>query len=721
MAELPRYRRDGLLSAVSPGFEGVGLREAARASETLTRAMDRVSQMAFQVAGEQAKIEGIEYGAANAPTIQQLREAKERGESLEDLLPGDTFSVFGQNARSAALDYINTSVQTEARKSIADLSLQFEKGLVDLPTMQEQLATIEDTYSGIIQEFSPSEAAKFRAQISLTGNSVYLAASKKQIAEAKKDNDTRMQMGVDMMIDSVDAFVEAGNLTNDSGEVITVDDRLEVLRKEIEKFGDQTTPATKRSMLSRFDAKVVDAQKNAVVAQFEDLETLEERQAFADNFQEQTGFEFDPVDARSIRKSFEADIAAEIRVNEAALKETRKAIKGTTKSATSILTKGGDPGAERVAEIVSQAEASGDEDLLRDAQELTVLRSAVLPMRKMPPMSLEAEINAMRQGIDGIGEEGIDTELETKIIDAAEKLLTNMSTNAEKDPLSLGAEVGHIKLEPLDLSSAQAMADSINARSDDALRVASIYNVEPKYLTEQEAAALSTQINKMTPIEKAGFAMAMQDAPNGLFAQLSEKGAKVFAMATAIGDPQIAEQIFDGELRIKEKLVNVAVRADVVKFATEENIFSVYGAEDSATIIDAALAHYASTTTSPEAFDKDEFKDSLMAVTGGIASVNGSYVELPRNVDEDKFEGFMDRFPSELVDHFGGIRGASTDEAAEFIQESKLKSIGTNRYIVLQESGAPVMREDGEPFVINFDDDTLLGFLNKPATYGREK
>ena len=179
MAELPRYRRDGLLSAVSPSFDSAALRQSARSSETLTRAMDRVSQMAFQAAGEQAKIEGIEYGAANAPTIQQLKEAQQRGESLENLLPGDTFSIFGQNARSAALDYINTSLQTQARKSISDLSLQFEQGSIDLPKMQESLATIEDTYSVIIQEFSPTESGKFRAQISLTGNSVYLAASKK--------------------------------------------------------------------------------------------------------------------------------------------------------------------------------------------------------------------------------------------------------------------------------------------------------------------------------------------------------------------------------------------------------------------------------------------------------------------------------------------------------------------------------------------------------------
>lgn len=713
MAELPRYRRDRLLPAVSPGFDSAALREGARASETLSRAMDRVSQTAFGVAEQQAKIEGIEYGAANAPTIQQLREAQQRGESIEDLLPGDTFSVFGQNARSAALDYINTSVQTEARKSISDVQLRFEQGQIDLPGLQTELSTIEDQYSDIINQFSPNEAAKFRAQIALTGNSVYLSAAKQQIASAKRETDARLQIGVDEMINSVDAFVSAGNITNDQGEVITVDDRLGVLRSEIEKFGDQTGSATtKRAMLNRFDARVKDAQTNAVVEQFEELETLEEKRAFAENFEEQTGFKFDAVDSRRIRKSFEADIDADIRANEAATKELRKEISGTTKSATTVLIKGGDPGEDRVTQIVAQAEMSQDPELIQDAQELVVLRSAMLTMRKMPPSMLQSEINDMRSGISGIGGEGLDTELEVKIIESAEKLLTNITTQAGKDPLSLGIEAGHIKYKALDYTSLDSLAQSIGARTDDAIRVAGIYGVEAKYLTDEEAADLSGRIERMTPAERAGFAMSMQDMPNAVFGQLSAKGSNVFAMASAIGDPQIAEKIFDGQFRLSEKMVNVATRPDIVKIAEDENIFSVYGAEDASTILDAALAHYASTTTSPDEFDKGDFKKSLKAVTGGIGEINGSYVELPRGVENDDFESFMDRFPEQLVTHFGGIKGATPKQAAEFIQESKLKSIGTNRYIVLQESGAPVMRDDGQPFVINFEDDEVIQNFN---------
>ncbi len=141
--------------------------------------------------------------------------------------------------------------------------------------------------------------------------------------------------------------------------------------------------------------------------------------------------------------------------------------------------------------------------------------------------------------------------------------------------------------------------------------------------------------------------------------------------------------------------------------AADDIIGDVYGAEDRKTVIDSALAHYAATTTTPDKFDKDDFENSVNAVTGGIGEINGGLVELPRGVDGDDFESFMDRFPASLVTHFGGVKGASAEEAAEYIQERKVKSIGTGKYIVLHDNGVPVMREDGQPFVITWGGDEV--------------
>ena len=240
MAELPRYRRDGLLSAVSPGFDSAALREGARASETLTRAMDRVSQMAFQVAGEQAKIEGIEYGAANAPTVEQLARAKASGQNIEDMLPGDTFSVFGSAARSTAINLIETSIESQARESITALQAGFEAGTVSLTDMQEKLATIEDSYSAVLSEVSPTSAAQFRASIGVVGNSAFLSAAKTAMADQKKRDEVVTRYEAKVLLEGipgqvtslVNTIVNAGIQTNESGEVISIDDKIEVAARQ---------------------------------------------------------------------------------------------------------------------------------------------------------------------------------------------------------------------------------------------------------------------------------------------------------------------------------------------------------------------------------------------------------------------------------------------------------------------------------------------------------
>ncbi len=280
MAELPRYRRDGLLSAVSPGFDSAALREGARASETLTRAMDRVSQMAFQVAGEQAKIEGIEYGAANAPTAQQLATAKASGKDLEDLLPGDTFSIFGSAARSTALDIIGLNIEKEARESIVGLQAGFEAGTIDLPTMQEQLVTIEDSYSAILQDISPAATAKFRAAIATVGNSAFLAAAKDTAEAAKKQDEISLRYQADLIVDGVEGQVDSlvrtifkAGITADEkgGAVILPEDRIEtVSRDTIASFARQIDdPTFYKTYTDKLDAEISRAKVDLVAEYLE--------------------------------------------------------------------------------------------------------------------------------------------------------------------------------------------------------------------------------------------------------------------------------------------------------------------------------------------------------------------------------------------------------------------------------------------------------------------
>jgi hypothetical protein len=266
MAELPRYRRDGLLTAVAPQIQGVALQESARSSQALSQAMDRVSSFALKRMEQQAKVEGMQYGAANAPTTEQLAKAKASGQDIQDLLPGDQFTVFGSNARAVAVELITTNMETQALESISAIQTGFEAGTIGLAEMQERLVDIEDGYSSVLSDVSPGAAAKFRASIGATGNAAFLAAAKKQIAADKKQYEISQISRIDMSINGVRTIFDAGPRINEQGEMITPEDAIEVMREEIlqtaTKLEDPNFAATR---LAQLDAERETAQVGLII------------------------------------------------------------------------------------------------------------------------------------------------------------------------------------------------------------------------------------------------------------------------------------------------------------------------------------------------------------------------------------------------------------------------------------------------------------------------
>jgi len=94
-----------------------------------------------------------------------------------------------------------------------------------------------------------------------------------------------------------------------------------------------------------------------------------------------------------------------------------------------------------------------------------------------------------------------------------------------------------------------------------------------------------------------------------------------------------------------------------------------------------------------------------MAVTGGIGSVNGYNIELPRGVDEDSFEDFIDDLQPETIEGMGGIANYSSAGAVEAIQQGRIRSNGSNQYYV-ETDGGTLFGKDGKPFIFSYSLDT---------------
>ena len=81
---------------------------------------------------------------------------------------------------------------------------------------------------------------------------------------------------------------------------------------------------------------------------------------------------------------------------------------------------------------------------------------------------------------------------------------------------------------------------------------------------------------------------------------------------------------------------------------------------------------------------------------------NGNKIELPRGVDEDTFEDFIDEFSGLQVGLLGGVLGFDDNQAANAIQNGKIKSVGANKYIIMTNESQALFKKDGEPLIIEF-------------------
>ena len=90
-----RLRESNQITRI-PRVDFTDQRVQAQGLSQLSSSLQRMSSFFLQQSADKARIEGAEYGAANAPTPKQIDEAYKSGQELE--LPGDKSTVYGRSA-----------------------------------------------------------------------------------------------------------------------------------------------------------------------------------------------------------------------------------------------------------------------------------------------------------------------------------------------------------------------------------------------------------------------------------------------------------------------------------------------------------------------------------------------------------------------------------------------------------------------------------------------
>ena len=236
----------------------------ARVANTIASSLDRMSSFAFREAEVQAKLEGAEYGAANAPTAQQLEDATTPAER-EELMPGGKGTVYDRAARSAAMETISLNLETAARKEITELRLTASATNMATSELQTKIDGVINGYSGALYDINPASSKRFRAGMSTVGNSAVVAHANKLAELRLKQDKVDAIAGIDTIKTSLSDIIANGDRVVD-GVAVTLTDLLAAERSKVfdhaEKIGD---PALLKRQLDDFD-KIVSKEMIGVVS-----------------------------------------------------------------------------------------------------------------------------------------------------------------------------------------------------------------------------------------------------------------------------------------------------------------------------------------------------------------------------------------------------------------------------------------------------------------------
>jgi hypothetical protein len=202
MAQLPRYQSSGIAVATPQGQ----FRDVSAPLDQLSAQMDRMTGFYLQEAKVQAVAQAEEYAADKAPTIQQIEEARLYNKPLEPI--ADKTTIFGRAANEAQSRILAKNVAAAADMQMAQLQQDVSAGKIKINDIANQTNALIKGYSSALADVDPMIARSLEADLALSGNRLFVAATKAAASDAAAKQDQ-------MVTDSI-----KGSLPNQIGQIL---------------------------------------------------------------------------------------------------------------------------------------------------------------------------------------------------------------------------------------------------------------------------------------------------------------------------------------------------------------------------------------------------------------------------------------------------------------------------------------------------------------------
>lgn len=409
MAILPRYQRIGLQTRQPQQMDFAATREQARLGQNISQQVNRMSDFAFKQGAEAAEIRGQERvrDEGARPTLEAIQEG------------GGASTIAERSAYALGSRVAVAEIQNEAEIEISNILSKAERNGTSFTAVQSQLADLRDGYSASLETIDPEAAIMLQTRLS-TGvakaesrySNYYI---KRQAARANANVNSAANSQLDnIRANSIVPGSNAATIKEDIASSVDLLTGLGASKKTIDSFREKAfNSAIKENTIYNFNTSDLDTQANIL-----------------------TSMETKPIpgmslaETQSFRKSLRADYNSKIQV----AKGEANAVVADVNEQSRILALGGMPSEQAVSALNQRADITGPLGAAaRDAVgvlEFNMEKAATF--RKMTPADLAAEVETLRQGLEGMGQAGVDTLLEANTLKVAEAYLASAEQSMKK-------------------------------------------------------------------------------------------------------------------------------------------------------------------------------------------------------------------------------------------------------------------------------------------------
>jgi hypothetical protein len=195
--------------AVSFGQRRPDVEFEARANyqQTLARSLDRISQVAFNLAEQTGQRAGAQFALENQLTREQL-DAMARGD-MSTVSLGDPLNVYSAAVRKVRALELSGHMEAEARQEMLSLFDKASRGELTTEDAQGKIRGLLDAGGSTLAQVDPDAAFKYRATVATIGGKVIDEIGKTELKRRAIINEQKLSTDYRNILTGIQAYMNS--------------------------------------------------------------------------------------------------------------------------------------------------------------------------------------------------------------------------------------------------------------------------------------------------------------------------------------------------------------------------------------------------------------------------------------------------------------------------------------------------------------------------------